>query len=243
MWRHVIFGIHSRHSFLEFQASAPYQKLEAPESGSTLHQLGIMVASWSSLGCSSISYAEKQRVWSRRCRVQDLLRTIQSLIVSKIWIIGYRLCSQLWHVTAANQWPLVKIEFLATVSWKWVRQPLSCHLWKQVQCRKEFCSTCLSKESIPFVKSKPPLPPRSLRSLRAAVRSTSSAVFSIQELDCRILILISVVLHCVCFKSTKSRTDSAFSLFGLEVGLPAFQLTMFAKCDALPKGDLFHLFV
>ena len=42
------------------------------------------------------------------------------------------------------------------------------------QCRKEICSTCLSEESMPFVKSKPPLPSRSLRSLRAAARSTSS---------------------------------------------------------------------
>ena len=25
--------------------------------------------------------------------------------------------------------------------------------------------------------------------------------------------------------------------------LPAFQLPMFAKCDALPKGDVFHMFV
>ena len=32
MCRHVIFGIHSRHSFLKFQASTPYQKLELPES-------------------------------------------------------------------------------------------------------------------------------------------------------------------------------------------------------------------
>ena len=39
---------------------------------------------------------------------------------------------------------------------------------------KEICSTCLSEESMPFVKSKPPLPSRSLRSLRAAARSTSS---------------------------------------------------------------------
>ena len=43
-----------------------------------------------------------------------------------------------------------------------------------MQCRKEICSTCLSEESMPFVKSKPPLPSRSLRSLRAAARSTSS---------------------------------------------------------------------
>ena len=29
----------------------------------------------------------------------------------------------------------------------------------------------------------------------------------------------------------------------LETGLPAFQLPMFAKCEALPKGDLFDMFV
>ena len=37
------------------------------------------------------------------------------------------------------------------------------------------CSKCVSRESMPFVISKPPLPTRSLRSLGAAVRSTSSA--------------------------------------------------------------------
>ena len=41
---------------------------------------------------------------------------------------------------------------------------------------KEICSTCLSKESMPFVKSKSALPTRSLRSVRAAARSTSSAL-------------------------------------------------------------------
>ena len=40
----------------------------------------------------------------------------------------------------------------------------------------ELCSTCLSKESMPFVNSKPPFPARSLRFLRAAVRSASFAV-------------------------------------------------------------------
>ena len=37
--------------------------------------------------------------------------------------------------------------------------------------------------------------------------------------------------------------ESAFSNSGLEVGLPAFQLPMFAKCDALPRGDLFDMLV
>ena len=37
--------------------------------------------------------------------------------------------------------------------------------------------------------------------------------------------------------------DWAFSISELDVWLPAFQLPMFAKCDALPKGDVFHMFV
>ena len=51
--------------------------------------------------------------------------------------------------------------------------------------------------------------------------------------------MISVVLHSDCFKSTTNCRDSAFSLRGLEAGLPAFQLPMFSKCDALPKGERF----
>ena len=43
--------------------------------------------------------------------------------------------------------------------------------------------------------------------------------------------------------SSMTAAKKAFSLCGLEVGLPAFQLTMFAKCEALPKGDLFDMFV
>ena len=46
-----------------------YQKLGLPESG-TLHQPCIMVASCPCLRCScrkNLSYAEKQRVWSRSC--------------------------------------------------------------------------------------------------------------------------------------------------------------------------------
>ena len=73
--------------------------------------------------------------------------TYNTVIVSKIWITGYWLCSQLRHVTAANQWPMN-----------------NCQDW-------------------------------------------------------------------------------AFSNNGLEVGLPAFQLPLFAKCDALPKRGLCDMFV
>ena len=109
------------------------------------------------------SHVEKQRVWSRSCRLHDLLHTIQ-------W-----LCSHFCYVTAANQWTFVEIEFLASVGWKRGCQPFSCPCSLNVTHWKELFSTCLPKESMPFVNSKPPFPARSLKSLRAAVRSTSSA--------------------------------------------------------------------
>ena len=69
-------GIHSRHSFWEFQTSTPFQK-QLPEFSSTLQQLCIMVASCPSLRCScmrNLSNRDKQRVWSRSCGVEDLLQ-------------------------------------------------------------------------------------------------------------------------------------------------------------------------
>ena len=58
--------------------------------------------------------------------------------VSKIWITGYWLCSQLWHVAAANQWTIVKIELLETLGWKCGCQPFSrrCSL-NVMHCRKK----------------------------------------------------------------------------------------------------------
>ena len=57
-------------------------------------------------------------------------------------------------------------------------QPFSCPSSKNVRhCRKEIYGTCLLQESMPFVKSKPPLPTRSLRFLRAAVDFTSSTLW------------------------------------------------------------------
>ena len=44
-------------------------------------------------------------------------------------------------------------------------------------------------------------------------------------------------------EAMKNCRDCAFSLRGLEVLLPAFQLPMFEKCEALPKGDLFDMLV
>ena len=82
-------------------------------------------------------------------------------------------------MTAANQRTIVEIELLATVSRTCGCQPFSCRCSQNVtRCRKEICCTCLFKESMPFVKSKPPLPTRSLRFLRAAVRSAVRSAIS-----------------------------------------------------------------
>ena len=48
------------------------------------------------------------------------------------------------------------------------------------------------------------------------------------------LIVLSVVT-CDCCKLMNNRLDWAFRNSALEVGLPAFQLHMFAKCDAVPN--------
>ena len=65
-------------------------------------------------------------------------------------------------------------------------------------CRKEILSTCLFQESIPAITcdghSKHPLPTRSLSLLRAAVRSTSSAL----------------CLHYACKRSHSFVEDSGF---------------------------------
>ena len=85
-------------------------------------------------------------------------------LVAELWsprvVTIQWLCSQLCYVTAANQRTIVEVELLATVGWKWGCQPFSCQCSQNVtHCRKEICSTCLFRESMPFVKSKLPLLP------------------------------------------------------------------------------------
>ena len=84
-----------------------------------------------------------------------------------------------FRVVTFEEKNLHQIEFLATASWKCgFLQSFSCPRSQSVtHCRKEIFHTCLSKESMPFVKSKSPLPTRSLRSLRAAVHSGSPALW------------------------------------------------------------------
>ena len=139
------------------------------------------------------------------------------VIVSKIWISGYRLCSQLCYMTAANQRTIVEIEILATVSWTCGCQPFSCRCSQNVtHSRKEIYATCLSKESIPaslFGNSKHPIPTRSycimpIPSLQIENKIQSHAqkqrVWSLSGglqdlLQCSVVIVLSVVL-CDCCK-------------------------------------------
>ena len=157
-----LLGIPSIHSLPEAGSWEPQYVPPA------LHFGCIMPIPSLQLQKEDLSYAEKQRVWLQSCGLQELFEI-------------HWLCSQLCHETAANQWTIVEIELLATVGWKWGCQPFSCRCSQNVTyCRKEICLTCLFKESIPtipFGSSQHPVPTRSLRFLRAEVRSTSSALW------------------------------------------------------------------
>ena len=107
--------------------------------------------------------------------------------------------------------------------------------WKRGTAERRFMGhVCLRNpcllQSFCEIKASTPYCTRSLRSLRAAARSTSS-----------------LWLHHACKRKScgivENQLLDAFSLRGLEAGLPAFQLPIFGKCDVLPKGDLFDLLV
>ena len=99
----------------------PYQKLEVPESGSTLH---IIVA----------ECFKKIEFWYPRFGLQDIDFDLGCLVIA----------------TASNPWRIVHIQLLATVGWKWGCQPFSCPCSRNVRhCGKEMSLTRLSKESIP----------------------------------------------------------------------------------------------
>ena len=231
-------------------------KLEVPES-STLHQLCAMVASCPSLRCS----CRKKPVSCREA--EGLVTDLRSpRFVAIQW-----LCSQLCYVTAANQWTMVEIELLATVDWKWGCQPFSCPCSQNVShCRKDICSTCLCKESIPFVKSKPSTPYQKLEvpesrstfcqlcitlwlhhahpSVAAAEKGRKSLSYAekqrVWSRSCGLQDLLQCsdcALSCAMrlLQTMANQWTSVEINSGLEVGLPALQLPMFAKCDAVPN--------
>ena len=203
------------------------------------------------------------------CRVTEGL-------VAELWsprfVTIQWLCSQLCYETAANQRTIVEIELLAPVSWKWGCRPFSCRCSQNVRhCRKEICSTCLFKESIPSIpggNSKHPslpeawgswepqhappalrysciMPIPSLQLQKKLVICSSRGFWSrscglqdlLQYSDCALSCAMRLL------QKVKNRRDWAFRNSELEMGLPALQLPMFTKCEALPKRDLFHMFV
>ena len=213
----------------------------------------------------------KDFIPSLQLQVKPVLCRETKGLVTELWsrkFVTQWLCSQLCYETAANEWTLVKIEILVTVGWKWGCQPFSCRSSLNVTyCRKDICSTCLSKESIPAIPfgiSKHPLPTRS-RSLRATVGSTSSAFClhhahpfvaaaekaSLMQRSIGFghgvvaskICYNTVIVQWDCCKPTNTCQDWDFSNSGLEVWLPAFQLPMFSKCDAPLKRDLLDMFV
>ena len=136
------FGRHTclRHPFLQLLSGIPIinslQEAGFWERQYTLHY-GCMMSIPSLRHKRSVSCREAEGLvtdlWSPR-------------FVTMQW-----LCSQLCYVTAANQWTVVEIELLATVGWKWGCQPFSCRCSQNMtHCRKEICSTCLFKASIPL---------------------------------------------------------------------------------------------
>ena len=128
---------------VKIQASSPYQKLEVTESGSTLHQLCIVVV-------SVASCLQKIELWYPRFGLQDFDCELGCPI----------------YATAESQWRIVEIQLLASVDWQWGCRPFSCPCSQNVtHCPKEICPTCLSKEPIPAIpswNSKHPIPTRSL---------------------------------------------------------------------------------
>ena len=143
---------------LELKASTPYsyQKLELPESRSTLHRLCL------NHGCIMPIPSSQLQKKPVICREAEGL-------ITELWsprfVTIQWLCFQLCYETAANQRTLVEIELLATVVWKRGCQPFSCRCSLHVMhCQKEIYATCFSKESvpaIPFGNCNHPTPTRS----------------------------------------------------------------------------------
>ena len=134
---------------------------------STLFALGLQKIP--SLRCScwkNQSYAEKQRVWSWSCGLQDLLQCSDCALSCAMWPLQTVNNYRDWAFSNSGLevgLPALQLPSLA----KWDALP-----------KGDLSSTCLLKKSIPaipFRNSKPPLPGRS-NFLTAAARSTLFAL-------------------------------------------------------------------
>ena len=94
-------------AFCEIEVSSPYQKLEVPESGSTLYELCITVASCPSLRCS--------------CRNKPVSCREAEGLVTELWSRGLveEYSDLRWFhvttVTTTKHWMVLEIELSSTV--------------------------------------------------------------------------------------------------------------------------------
>ena len=160
-----LLGFPSIHSLPE---AGSWERQYAPP---VLHYGCIMPIPSLQLQKKHLSHAEKQRVcthlWSPR------FVTSITVIVSKTWTAGCWLivlsvvtCDCCKPMNSCRDWAFSNSGLEVGLP------AFQLPMFAKCDALKEIGST--SKESMPFVKSKPPLPTRSLRSLSAAARSTSS---------------------------------------------------------------------
>ena len=123
---------------------------------------------------------------------------------------------------ASKQWRIVEIQLLASVGWKWGYQAFSCPRPLNVtHCRKEICSTSLSK-GIQFLPEdwgrwEPQHAPSALHDGCIMLAKDRVEVSKMWITGHWLWSRLSYIPD--CWKSMKNCRDSAFSLRGLEAGL------------------------
>ena len=112
---------------------------------------------------------------------------------------------------------------LASVGWKWGWQPFSCPCsLNAMHCRKEICLTCLSKESMPLVKSKCPLPTPNQK-LEVPERDSALQQFCIMLASCP-------SLRCSCRKKIRLMQRSKGFCSGVVVSKTCLDLLQCSDC-------------
>ena len=140
--------------------------------------------------------------------------------VRKMWRIAERRFVR--HVCSRNPFPLFHVGFpsIHSARSRFLRAAVrstSSALWLHYACKRSHPFVATSEKNTCFMQ-------RSKAFGHAVV---------VSKICYNTVIVLSVVLWDCCKPMSNCR-DWALSHIGLEVWLPAFQLPMFAKCDALP---------
>ena len=199
MWRtaETDQGIHSRYSFWQFQASSP----------PTLHYACVMPI--------PLLQLQKKDLSMQRSRGFG-----QGVVVPKICYVQHSDCDLSCGMRLL---PTNEIELLATASW-------SCRWSRNVR------HVCLRNPIPPFLLQFQASTPYQKLEVPESGSTLSSSALCLQKIPS---------LRCSFRKKHLSHAEkqSVWSRSGLEAGLPAFQLPMFAKCEALQKRDMLDMFV